>query len=85
MPWWSIGGLRRHLLLVAIAASFWPVLLATALQPFVWATVTFGSMYFWGLLAIWLALIVDSFSGVARPFLKGAGGVGRISRRYARV
>jgi hypothetical protein len=48
------------LVVLAVVAGLWPVPLARVGQPSALATLTVGSVYFWGLLAIWIALLRDS-------------------------
>jgi hypothetical protein len=52
---------RRHrLLLVPVwVAAFWPAAACLLAQPSGWATATVGSVYFWGLVALWLAVVRD--------------------------
>jgi hypothetical protein len=50
---------RNWLLLAAIPGLVWPFLATGLLQPHPWATVVFGSIYFWSTLFLWSALIVD--------------------------
>ena len=50
---------RDGLLLVGITGLLWPVFATDLFQPHAWATVSVGSIYFWGTFALWSSLIVD--------------------------
>lgn len=50
---------RNWLLLAATPGLVWPFLATGFLQPHPWATVVFGSIYFWSTLFLWSALIID--------------------------
>lgn len=52
-PW------RDRLLFAAIPGLVWPFLATGFLQPHSWATVVFGSVYFWSTLFLWAALVAD--------------------------
>ena len=56
--WWKRRDLSRHLLCAVLGIAFCPVLATMLFQPHGWATATLGSVYFWGLSALWLALII---------------------------
>jgi len=64
-PLLAIGGRallarQRAFLVPAVVASLWPVPLAVVGQPSALATFTVGSIYFWGFLSLWIALLRDS-------------------------
>jgi hypothetical protein len=49
----------RRLMLASAPGLFFPILLTTWGQPLPLATLLFGSIFFWSLLLVWLALILD--------------------------
>jgi hypothetical protein len=51
----------RRLMLGAAPGLFYPILATTWGQPLPLATLFFGSIFFWSLLLVWLALILDGF------------------------
>jgi len=55
----EVGPWRKWLLGGGIAGLMWPLFGTVAGQPSATATVLFGSVYFWSVLAAWLGLFVD--------------------------
>jgi glycosyl transferase family 87 len=53
---------RRVLLIVAVVCLLWPLVGLEVFQPSRLATLTVASVYFWGTLALWAALVVDVFA-----------------------
>jgi hypothetical protein len=51
---------QRTVLVPAYAAAFWPLPLTLIGQPSALATATAGSIYFWGFLSLWVAVLRDS-------------------------
>ena len=58
LRWWNGETARRWLVIALIAGVCWPLPAMTLFQPHGWATVTFGSIYFWSILVMWGVLIV---------------------------
>jgi hypothetical protein len=58
---WRSGFRSRQgwLLAPAVVASFWPLAATRLGQPSPWATLVFGSVYAWGLLAFWAVVLRD--------------------------
>ena len=51
---------QRAWLIPALVAGLWPVPLTVIGQPSALATITLGSIYFWGFLSLWTAVLRDS-------------------------
>lgn len=64
----ALGGSATRLLRGAVVLLFVPVALTVVLQPNAAATALLGSVYFWAILAMWVALTLDS----RRPTADGA-------------
>src|SRR5262245_31548631 len=52
----------RSLLVIPIAGLFSPITAPYYFEPSVWATVTLGSVYFWGTLTLWGYLIINGIA-----------------------
>jgi alpha-1,2-mannosyltransferase len=50
---------RNALLVAAVPFLVVPIILTVACQPRAWATLTFGSAYFWGTLLLWAGAVAD--------------------------
>jgi hypothetical protein len=50
---------RNALLVGAVPFLVVPIILTIAYQPRAWATLTFGSAYFWGTLLLWAGTVAD--------------------------
>lgn len=55
--WWMLSGVKPSRLLVRSPLLWLPMAFVTRGQPSAWASVTIGSMFFWGLLAAWIGFI----------------------------
>lgn len=80
MRWKQEGRVTRGchwLLLLALPGLFWPISWTFAGQPSALLTLTIGSVYFWTLLCVWLALVVDGWTpGEPETSTPGATSVG---------
>lgn len=61
--WWMLPGVKPSQLLVRSPLLWIPMTFMTRGQPSVWATLTFASMYVWGLLIAWASFVAASDSG----------------------
>jgi alpha-1,2-mannosyltransferase len=52
--WWVVPGTRPSRLLFEAPLLWMPMAITVAVQPGPWVTLTFGSVYFWGLFLFWL-------------------------------
>jgi hypothetical protein len=55
---------RNRLAWASLPFLAWPLTLVTLRQPSALATLTLGSVYFWGTILIWTAVLVDSLKGM---------------------
>jgi len=62
--WWLLPGMRPSNLLFVSPPLWIPMVCVTWGQPSAWATITIGSMFFWGLLLAWRAFVRDGIRGV---------------------
>jgi hypothetical protein len=58
---------RNRLLWASLPCLIWPLGLVRVLQPSGWVTATIGSVYFWGTLLVWTAVLLDAASRRSRP------------------
>jgi hypothetical protein len=61
--WWMLPGTRPSRLLFESPLLWMPWAILFMLQPAGWLTLTLGSVYFWGLFALWLNRVC--FDGMA--------------------
>lgn len=57
---------RNGLAWASLPFLVWPLALVTVRQPNALATLTFGSVYFWGTSLIWTAALVDGWRAIGR-------------------
>jgi hypothetical protein len=58
---------KTGLLLIASLGLIFPLPAILLFQPLPFATLTVGSIYFWGFLALWTFLILDSYTCLSKP------------------
>lgn len=64
--WWVLPGVKPSRLLVRSPLLWVPMVLITRGQPNAWATLTFASMYSWGLLIAWIGFVAAPVHGASR-------------------
>jgi hypothetical protein len=57
-----------RLFVVAALGFLWPFPLTRAFQPHAWAAISFGSIYFWSTVSLWLALVLNKITLERSPF-----------------